>query len=81
MGAIEEMESAQGGWLFLSGGPGRLLLAVRGEVAKPERSDDGPSAGHLQERSPREERPLSPGKPADPNRATTSTHSEARIPG
>ena len=32
--------------MFLSGGPRRLLLAVRGEVAKPERSDDGRSAGH-----------------------------------
>src|SRR6185369_4365113 len=51
-------------------GRGRPLLAVRGEVARPTTSDDGPSAGHSRS-GPRKGTPT-PREPATGSPATSS---------
>ena len=81
MGAIEEMESAQGGWLFLSGGRRGCSSPSAARLPSPKASDDGRSAGHSRSVPP-ERNNHPPRKPAtgSPSPATRSLPVDRRPP-
>src|SRR6185369_16687943 len=62
----------EGGGCAPLGGRRRPLLAVRGEVARPTPSDDGPSAGHSRSVPPRGAQP--PPGSRRPGRVRPTSH-------